>query len=95
MQADDIGELFGKGQVVGELEVAPAVWAEAMRLPGRLHGRSRNAGIGGPYSMPIVTFSGNTPYEALRDRLWSGYFLQKQLKRLRASSMPQSPPLSR
>ncbi len=36
IEADDIRELLGKSPVVRELEVSPAVWAEAVRLPDRL-----------------------------------------------------------
>ena len=39
IQADDIRELLGKGGIIGELEVPPAVRAEAMGLPDRLDRR--------------------------------------------------------
>ena len=44
IQADDIDELICERRVVGELEMPPAVRAEAMGLPDRLHRRCRNAG---------------------------------------------------
>lgn len=44
IQADDIRQLLGEGRVVRQLEVAPAVRAETVRLPDRLHRRRRNAG---------------------------------------------------
>ena len=43
IQADDIRELLGKGGIIGELEVPPAVRAEAMGLPDRLDRRRRDA----------------------------------------------------
>ena len=44
IQADDIGELLGEGRVVRELEVPPAVRAEAVGFPDRLHRRRGDAG---------------------------------------------------
>jgi len=44
IKAHDSGELLGEGRVVRELEVPPAVRAEAVRLPDRLHRRCRDAG---------------------------------------------------
>ena len=44
IEADDIRELLGKGRVVRQLEAAPAVRAEAVDLPDRLHRRWGNAG---------------------------------------------------
>ncbi len=43
IEPDDVGELLGEGRVVGEFEVSPAVRAEAVRLPDRLHRRGRDA----------------------------------------------------
>ena len=43
IQADDICELLGEGGIIGELEVPPAVRAEAMGLPDRLDRRRRDA----------------------------------------------------
>ena len=43
IEADDLGELLGEGRVVRQLEAAPAMWTEAVRLPDRLHRRGRNA----------------------------------------------------
>ena len=42
IQADDICELLGEGGNIGELEVPPAVQAEAMALPDRLDRRLRD-----------------------------------------------------
>jgi hypothetical protein len=44
IQADDGGEFLREGRVVRELEVPPAVRAEAVGLPDRLHCRGRDAG---------------------------------------------------
>ena len=44
IQADDIGEFLGEGRVGRQLEVAPAVRAETVSLPDRLHRRGGNTG---------------------------------------------------
>ena len=44
IQADDVGEFLREGRVVREFEVPPAMRAEAVGLPDRLHRRGRNAG---------------------------------------------------
>jgi transposase InsO family protein len=43
IKADDVGELLREGRVVREFEVPPAMRAEAVGLPDRLHRRGRDA----------------------------------------------------
>jgi len=44
VQADDVREFLSEGRVVRQLELPPAVRAEAVGLPDRLHRRRRDAG---------------------------------------------------
>ena len=44
IEADDVRELLDEGRIVRQLEAAPAMGAEAVRLPDRLHRRGGDAG---------------------------------------------------
>ena len=59
VKPDHIAQLFGKGLVVRQLELAPAMRGKTMRLPDALHGRGRKPGP--PFSPSPEASSASRP----------------------------------